>query len=415
MTRARLAAPLAPLGRALLRAHRDAVGRRASSLAYATLVSLVPLLAVVSIFVAQTLREDDGRTLRLIATLLPYSEESVVSALSSFVAQAESVSSIAVIGFLASSVMTFFSVQETLFDIFRVAAPPSFARRLLTFTLLFFWGPVLIGSAYGGLLWLGQSRDGLGRFLHESALRHVLPPLVTFVGLGMLYWRAASGRVRLRWALAGSAAATLLIELLKLGFAIYVTSFTAVQRAVYGGVAIAFFFVLSVQLAWWMMLFGAELAASLSLPEEELDASRGLRPDPWVALAALSRLAAPGRPPWPASELAADLALPIDALRAHLEPLAERGLLESPLSAGGNWRLAVAPGRVRLDTIFTAYEAGPRAGVAEEGGPDEVGRLCARLAGARAEALAGATLDDWLRRERPAPEPVAADTPAGEP
>jgi membrane protein len=338
VTRPRPGALLAPFGRALLRAHRDAVGRRASSLAYATLVSLVPLLAVVSIFLAQTLREDDGRTLRLIAALLPYSEDAVVSALRSFVAQAESVSSLAVIGFLASSTMTFFSVQETLFDVFRVAAPPSLARRLVTFTLLFFWGPVLIGSAYGGLLWLGQSGAGVGRFLHESALARVVPPLVTFVGLGMLYWRAANGRLRARSALAGSAAAVVLLELLKLGFRVYVSSFTHVQRAVYGGVAIAFFFVLSVQLAWWMVLYGAELAASLGLPEGELDASRGLKPDPWVALAALTRLAAPGRPPWPALELATDLALPVDALRAHLEPLAERGLLEAPLGVGGRTR-----------------------------------------------------------------------------
>ena len=411
MSRARPSALLAPFGRALLRAHRDAVGRRASSLAYATLVSLVPLLAVVSLFLAQTLREDDGRTLRLIAALLPYSEEAVLSALRSFVAQAESVSSIALVGFLVSSAMTFFAVQETLFEIFRVAAPPSLARRLLTFTLLFFWGPVLIGSVYGGLIWLGQAREGSGRLLHESVLRLVLPPLVTFVGLGMLYWRAAAGRMRLRAALAGSATATILVELLKLGFAVYVASFSAVQRAVYGGVAIAFFFVLSIQLAWWMVLFGAELAASLGLPEPELDASRGLHPDPWVALAALTRLAAPGRPPWPATELAADLALPLDALRAHLGPLAERGLLEAPLGAAVTWRLAVAPGRVRLDAIFAAYETGPRSGAAEAGGADDVGRLCERLAGARAEALAGATLDDWLRRDRRAAEPVAAGEP----
>ena len=46
------------------------------------------------------MREDNGRTLRLIAELLPYREDAVISALQSFVAQAESVSSLAVIGFL---------------------------------------------------------------------------------------------------------------------------------------------------------------------------------------------------------------------------------------------------------------------------------------------------------------------------
>ncbi|KAB2962489.1 MAG: YihY family inner membrane protein, partial [Thermoanaerobaculia bacterium] len=296
---ARSSAVLVLLGRALLRAHRDGIGRRASALAYATLVSIVPLLAVVSIFVAQALREDGGRTLRLIAQLLPYREESVVAALESFVAQAESVSSLALIGFLVTSLLTFFLVQEMLYDIFRVSAPPSPLRRVVAFSALLVFGPVLIGSVYAGLLYLGQTRSGLGPLLRDSVLLGTLPALATLLGLALLYWRAATGHVRFRHALAGSLVATLLIELLKAGFSLYVASWTAVQRAVYGGLAIALFFLISVQLAWWMMLYGAEVTACLGIPASELDAERGLVPDPWTALAALERLAQPGRPSLP--------------------------------------------------------------------------------------------------------------------
>ena len=412
---ARSSALLVLLGRALLRGHRDGIGRRASGLAYATLVSIVPLLAVISIFVAETLREDDGRTLRLVAQLLPYREESVVVALESFVAQAESVSSLALVGFLATSVGTFFLVQQTLFDVFRVSAPPSLLRRVAAFSVLLIFGPVLIGSVYGGLLWLGQSRSGLGRLLRDPVLLWALPALATLLGLALLYWRAASGHVRFRHALAGSLIATLLIELLKAGFSLYVASFTAVQRAVYGGLAIALFFLLSVQLAWWMMIYGAEVAACLGLPPSELDAERGRVPDPWTALAALERLARPGRPPLPAASLAAELAMPADALAFHLAPLAERGMLEAPLAPGGSWRLAVAPGRVRLAAVFDAYEPAPEVAAEAAAPPSAAHRLRSRLAGARAEALAGATLDDWLATgERPAtrPEPDGEPPPA---
>jgi membrane protein len=382
------------LGRAAARAHRDGIGRRASALAYATLVSLVPLLAVISIFVAQALREDDGQTLRLIAQLLPYREESVVEALRSFVAQAESVSGLALAGFLVTSLATFFSVQETLFSIFGVSAPPALGRRIVTFTLLAFWGPVLIGSAYAGLLYLSQSGA-----LRESTLLRVLPMVVTFVGLAMLYWRAAVGRIRFRHAAAGSAIATVLIELLKSGFELYVSSFTAVQRAVYGTFAIVLFFVLSVQLAWWILLYGAEVAASAggAAPRAGGD---GLRPDPWIALAALERLAGPRRPAATSEELADVAGIAPAAIRRHLEPLTTRGLLEAPLSPSGQWRLALAPGRIRLDAIFAAYEP-----LRPEPDPDRpepaLERLRQRLAGARAEALAGATLDDWLTRGAP--------------
>jgi membrane protein len=417
---ARSSSVLALAGRALLRAHRDAIGGRASALAYATLVSIVPLLAMVSIFVAETLRQDEGRTLRLIAQLLPYREESVLVALKSFVDQAESVSSLALVGFLVTSLGTFFLVQETLFEIFRVSAPPSPARRVIAFSALVFFGPVLIGSVYGGLLYLGQTRPGLGRLLRESTLLYVLPALATLLGLALLYWRAAAGRIRFRHALAGSLAATLLLELLKAGFVVYVASFTPVQRAIYGSLAIALFFLLSVQLAWWMMLYGAEVAACLGIPPSELEAERGHVPDAWTGLAALEQLARPGRPSLPAARLAAELGMPADALAAHLAPLAERGLLEAPLAPGGTWRLAVAPGRVRLAAVFAAYEPERRddavAGAASDdgAGPGELERLRARLAGARAEALAGATLDEWLsggRKAESGPDPDPEEAP----
>jgi membrane protein len=402
--RARLLAAGSLLGRAFVRGHRDAIGRRASSLAYSTLLSVVPLLAVVSIFLAQAMREDNGRTLRLIAELLPYREDAVISALQSFVAQAESVSSLAVIGFLITSLMTFFSVQETLFTIFRVSEPPSLARRILTFTLLFFWGPVLIGSAYAGLLVLEQTSGTIGELLRGGSILKGVPALVTFLGLTMLFWRAAYGRISLRNAAAGSAVATVLVEVLKLGFRVYVSSFTHVQRAVYGTFAIALFFVISVQLTWWIMLYGAEVAASVGLPGAGRERIPGPQPDPWTALEALERLAAPGRPPYSANQLAAELGIAPDALRAHLAPLADRGLVEAPLTVAGNWRLAVAPGRVRLESVFAAYDPARREGSPEPGEaapPDPVDRIRERVAGARAEALEGTSLDDWLTRGRP--------------
>lgn len=410
---------LGVLGRALVRAHRDGTARRASALAFTTLLSIVPLLAVVSIFVAETLRADDGRTLRLVAQLLPYREEAVVAALESFVAQAASVSSLAVIGFLATSLTTFLSVQQALFSIFGVSAPPSLGRRILTMTLMVFWGPVLIGSVYGGLIYLATTRPAFDRVLDESFLLGALPMAATFAGLSMLFYRAARGRIRFAHATAGGLVATLLLELLKAGFGLYVSSFTPVQRAVYGSFAIALFFVLSIQLASWILLYGAEVAACLGRPGAELRGARGVRPDPWVGLAALARLAAPGRPSFDDDQLAGALGLPALALRDHLGPLSDRGLVEAPLTPAGTWRLAVAPARVRLESVFAAYDAETaRLALASESddeptGPDETEETAARtdsksalvglraeLAGARSAALAGLTLDDWLRPRR---------------
>ena len=182
---------------------------------------------------------------------------------------------------------------------------------------------------------------------------------------------------------------------------------------------IAIFFVLSIQLAWWILLYGAEVAACLGRPAAELRGARGIRPDPWIGLAALARLAAPGRPSLDDDQLAAALGIPAHALRDHLGPLSDRGLLEAPLTPAGTWRLAVAPARVRLDTLFAAYHAEPSPAAADhsdESGEDaaraadaqaRLAELRSRLASARSSELGDLTLDDWLRPRRSvAAEPI---------
>ncbi len=287
--------------RLVFRCRHDEILLRASALAFSTVLSLMPLLAVIWYFVARTLREQGPATFRMIAELLPYREEAVTAALQSFLEQSESVSGAALIGFFVVSLMTFLSVQETLSRIFGVVRPPSLWRRLLAFALLLFWGPLLIGSAYGGLLVLGQSSTTLGRLLRDSTLLGWLPALATLLGLAMLFWRASLGRIKLRHAFAGSLVATVALELLKVGFRIYVVSATEVQRAVYGTLAIAVFFVLSVQIGWIILLASAEVAACLGLPTgADAQPLGGNAPRPLdgdrrpVAPRRASRLAPPG-------------------------------------------------------------------------------------------------------------------------
>jgi membrane protein len=331
---------------------RDEVGLRASALAFSTILSAVPLLAAISIFVARTLREDEDRIIELITELLPYREETVMAALRSFLAQTESVSGVAVLGFLVTSVLTFFGVQQSLFRIFGVERPPSTLRRLITFSMLFFWGPVVIGSAQAGLVLLDQSNAETARVLRESSAIRVLPFLATFLGLTMLYWRAAFRRIRLENAAAGALVAAALLEALKVMFGVYVREFTEVQLAVYGTFAIALFFVVSVHWAWYILLFGAELGAVLAADRERARSGAALpEPDPWVGLAALELLAAPGQPRLEPQALAARLGLELEEVYLQLQPLREAGWIEGGLA----WRLALPPDQVRIAAALAAY------------------------------------------------------------
>jgi len=407
----RLRAGLSFVHRVVRKLLSDEVPLRASALAFSTITSLVPLLAVISIFVARTLREDDGRIVDLLTGLLPYREDAILSALRSFLDQAESVSGVALIGFVVIALFTFFGVQDSLFRIFGVDQPPSLWRRLVTFSLLFFWGPLLVGAAQVGLVVLRQSSSTAAQLLGQSAVLAWAPPVLTFVGLSMLYWRAAFRRIRFRDAAIGGLVATVAIEALKRVFTFYALELTEVQRAIYGTFAIILFFVLSIQIAWTILLVSAEIAACLAeLRRGERTEPKPIDADPWIGLAAIEHLGAPGRPTLAVAEIARRLELTETDAERHLRPLATAGLVET----AGGYRLAQPTVELRLARVLAAYryfqrDAGPGAL------PERTSALRGRLRRELEHDLGGETVAEFLEADEEPTESVFPDPAAPEP
>ncbi len=413
MSSQRLARAASAARRIARRTGDDELLLRSSALAFSTILSLVPLLAVMSSFAARALREDDGQLIDLVAGLLPYREEAVVEALRIFTDQAGSVSGISVIGFLVVTVLTFLGAQESLFRIFRVHHPPSLTRRLVTFSMLFLWGPLVIGLAQTGLVLFAQWSPQFSSTLRESALLRALPAALTLPALALFYWRAALGRIRLRHAALGALAATIALEVLKGAFALYVREWTEIQRAVYGTFAIALFFILSIQLAWLILLLGAEVAAVSATPEEE-DAAKPARApsvdDAWRALVLLAALADREEPEErktrsALAERAGTEETEVDRL---LAPLVERGLLIAPRSSDATYRLAVPPSELRLTRVLEAHPFSEATAEAEA----DLVPLATRIVGAARAELAGLTLADLAgeAQSRPEPAPLSDDT-----
>ena len=257
------------LRRAVRKAHNDRLGLVASALAFSSVLSLVPLLALISRFVARAVKQDDGRTLTLLAQLLPYSETTLVTALDSFVVQAEALSGLAMIGFLVTCASTFLTVEGAIDKIFRVERRKGrILHRLFSFSLVVVWGPLAIAGLVALLLHLAQNPTFSG-YLRRSTLTLWLPPLITLLGLTLLFWWVPNRRVRMRNALAGAADAAFALHGLQIAFRAYVGLFSAATRVVYGSFAIAFFLMLAVQIAWWLILVGCEVTANLELGEED--------------------------------------------------------------------------------------------------------------------------------------------------
>jgi YihY family inner membrane protein len=427
----------------LRQGYEDSILLTASALAFVTILSLVPFLAALSFVGARVFSQYPEKSLEVFIQVLPYAEKTLTDKLREFLDQAETMHGVGFAALFATTLLAFGTVEETFNKIWNVSRRRPFRYRMMTFFLLLFWGPLLIGVTFSSLILLRQS-PALRELVRGSVLLHITPFLATVVGLTLLYWLVPSTRVRFRAALAGGLFGALLLELLRQSFGYYVEIFRGVST-VYGSSAFVLLFMISIELTWIIVLLGSEAAYTA---QHFALLSRGLHSHPpvaarWVGVAAMAFLAAhpaasPGsrgrtrravdrqtgalrrrrqmraeRPPAPptSDDLAGHLSLTARDLERALHPLLTHGLLQETPERG--YVLVRDPAQIPVEEVLEAYEPRSRRSV-EHAGPQLRARLehwIGTIAAARAGCLGTLNLADLIN----APAPGEPAAPAGPP
>lgn len=372
---------------------RDAVGLRSSALAFMTLLSLVPLLAIISRLLARGVEEAKGPVVQLLVEILPYSETAIRAAIENYVHQAEAIGGLGLLGFLVAVFTTLFGVEDTLNQIWHAPVSNTLTLRAVSFLALLLSGPLLIGVTYAQLF-LSPWSPLLVRWLGGRLATELTAFAVAWLGLTLLYRLVPNARVRWGSALRGALFAALALAGLRYGFAAYVGLISSVNWVIYGSVAAALFFVLSIQVAWWVVLLGSVVAYTHQ-HRRALERTPEMRPDgpePWLGLGAVALLARQSYGKAHLRTLAYELGETQERVAASLRPLVNEGLLSRRF---GRYRLQADPRDVAIASIFAIYE--PSAVWLPGGALAGLGEL--RLAAARREraAFGDATLADLLR------------------
>ncbi|OIQ94475.1 ribonuclease BN/unknown domain fusion protein [mine drainage metagenome] len=261
---------------------------RASSLSYATLLSLVPLLAIALAMLAAFPVFDGvrGQLESLVFhNFVPEVGEQVDRHIAIFVANAGRLTAVGVAGLAVTAITLLVTIESALNGIFRVVtARPPLSRLLVYWTALTL-GPLLVGVSFSLSAWLLPLQDwaehaGLAAWVRLGAA--MLPSLLLMLAFALLYLAVPNRRVAVADALTGGIAAGLALALLRLAFGVYIAR-AHVYRNVYGAMAAVPIFLFWTYLSWAVVLFGAELTAAL--PEW-----RRARPDPDGPLSPRRRL-----------------------------------------------------------------------------------------------------------------------------
>ncbi|HZF13999.1 MAG TPA: YhjD/YihY/BrkB family envelope integrity protein [Thermoanaerobaculia bacterium] len=396
------------LGHMLRQAHADGIFLTASALAFVTMLSLVPLFAAFSFIGTRVFNQYQRRSLEVFVQVLPYSDETVVEKIRQFVDQAGTIHGFGILAFFATSLFAFATIEETFNKIWNVSRRRPLRNRLLSFVLLFFWGPLLLGATFTSLILLRQS-PALRRLFEASVLLQVLPFVATTVGLTILYWVVPYTRVRLRNALIGGLFASIFLELLRQGFASYVEFFRNVN-IVYGSFAFLLLFMISIELTWTIVLLGSEAAYTAQNfgvlahgrePNLPLQAS-------WVGLTALALIAGQkerGLPPLTHEGLAERVHLTPRELNRVINPLLSHKLLRTT-AGGGSYLLGPEPADLAVERVFAAYDHRARRAVEPVGDAIQarMERLIADLAQTRGRQLGDLTLEELIASAVPTAE-----------
>jgi membrane protein len=418
---------------ALRRFNADGCFAASGALSYTTLVSLVPLavLALGSLSAFPIFAPVRSELLALLFNnFVPSVGEQAAFWFRNFAESATQTTAIGFAGIAATGVLLLVTVEDQLNRIWRVTRARPWAHRVLAYWTLITLGPLLIGvsltlwtyfdvaaqrAGFGGqaILWI---RDG---WPHWSV--RGLPALLEFLALTLLYWLIPNCTVRWWNGALGALIATAAIEILKVGFSLYIGA-ASYYRTVYGTLAAIPIFLLWMYISWMAVLLGAVVAAAMPSwrggGHIDEDAPGGVRLGVSLALvAALARAQRRGAA-MTTEALAGELGIAPPTADRHLQPLAAAQF--AARTQEGAWVLTRNPDTATLQDLYEALGLPLAKGWAEHGAAPwgrQVGPAMARIVKAEKAALQitiaaliGETVEPTARRRRwRQPESLAAD------
>jgi membrane protein len=386
----------------------EAITLRASALTYLTLLSLVPLLAVIYSVVDLVSGHapfHDAVQKYVNEQLGIGAGAAVAGALTQFTNKA-TMQTLGLIGFallLFSALSLLWNIESAFNHIYAVKRPRSPVQRLLKYWAFLTIGPVFLTASVAVTWQITAIQAGHGHKGH-SEIVHVLAALssvlITYAALSFLYKVLPNARVRFRSALSAGLVAGTAWELAKFVFAEVSSHLVQVHR-IYGPVAVLPIVLTWVYISWFICLTGCRLCYAL-------DASRRPEPHPLLlaaearevfvarVLVAAALLQRQAISPASVARLAREVEAPRRLVREALRALEQGGLCVEARQGG----FVLARDATGI-TLADLRAAGRKSVPFPRQEPDAAGEALVR-AFAQADGVAqGAlseTLDEFLQR-----------------
>jgi membrane protein len=351
--------------------------RISTQLSYASLLAIVPILAICLGLMSAVPGFERLRLqaqVFLFQNLVPNAGVEVSDQLATFVQNARSMTGFGLLALLLTAGLLLSTINGAFNTIWRVTEPRPIMVRVMAYWMVLTIGPIFLGAS------LSLSSYGFFTTALEQGERAFgLTTLLSFVlmagGFTLLYAVVPARSVAIHHALTGGVVAAALFELLKAGFGFYLRQFPSYE-AIYGAMAAIPVFLVWMYLSWAVVLFGAEVAASVRewrLVDRLRQGASGAGPRLALALALLYRLrnAARSGSVLKESALTRELPASLEQLASVLHALKKAGFANL---SNGRWFLARDLTAASLQDLLFALDLAMEPG---EGWPEGVEAIVA--------------------------------------
>jgi membrane protein len=240
---------------------------RASSLAFTTLLSIVPLLAL-AFAVLKGLGVQNSLEPLILQRFTVGSGE-VVNRIVTYINNTKmgSVGAVGLVFLVITVISLLGSIEETFNDIWGVDENRSMYRRFSDYLSVVVSGPLLLLAAIS--ITTSLQSQGMVRWLLQTTyfgdmlllVFQVVPYLIVWISLASLYVFMPNTKVRLESALVGSILAGTIWQVAQWGF-IHFQIGVAKYNAIYGTLAVLPVFMAWIYTSWIIVLFGVEVVAA---------------------------------------------------------------------------------------------------------------------------------------------------------
>jgi len=259
------------------RSKEDNIKVPAGHLAYVTLLSIVPCLAVVFYMLSAFPMFSELNSIiedLIYNSFVPTAGDAVKEHMTGFIENTKQMSMVGIASLVVIALLLISTIDQTLNRIWRCNRKRSTIHAFTIYWTILSLGPIIIGGSIALSSYLFSIVQTDGFLSVGQQLLSFMPFLFSWLAFAGVYTLVPHQRVTFRCAVIGGFVAALMFNLATDLFSLYITNFPS-QQIIYGALAVIPIMFVWIYFSWLIVLIGAEVTSTLDeffYPEEtELD------------------------------------------------------------------------------------------------------------------------------------------------